>query len=143
MPPALDQATRPRYHVPIMRFEVSAAFAIGVLLPVLESCRRGFEHWLVDATTMLEDFAAGGLLLFAAAVSARGRRNAPLWMLLAWASVTAMMSISFVDQLEVTLRGAETEPQNGLVLVIKFLLWGTCMLSLVLSFRRARLARPA
>jgi len=130
------------YNVQMMRFQVSAAFAIGVLLPTLETCRRGAGYWLVDATTMLEDFVAGGLLLLAAALSTRGARSAPLWMLLAWASVTAMMTTSFVDQLEVTLRGAETEPHNGVVLCIKFLLWSTCMLSLVLSFLHARAVRP-
>jgi len=124
-----------------MRFEVSAAFVVGVLLPVLETCRRGLNHWLVDSTTMLEDYLAGLLLLFAAIVSLRGKRNASLWLVLAWGSVTAMMSISFLDQLESTLRGAVLEPQNGLVFLIKFLLWGTCMLSLVLSFIGAQRGR--
>jgi hypothetical protein len=120
-----------------MRFEVSAAFVIGVLLPVLETCRRGLGHWLVDATTMLEDYVAGLLLLFAATMAMRGRHNAYLWLVLAWSAVTGMMSMSFLDQVESTLRGGELEPRNGLVLGVKFLLWGTCMLGLVFSFRRA------
>jgi hypothetical protein len=125
-----------------MRFEVGAAFAIGILLPLLETCRRGMGYWFVEATTMLEDFVGGGLLLLAATLSTRGARTAPLWMLLAWASVTAMMTMSFIDQLEGTLRGADLEPHNELVLGIKFLLWAVCSSSLVLAFVHARPPAP-
>jgi len=125
-----------------MRFEVSAAFVIGVLLPVLETCRRRFGYWLVDSATMLEDYAGGLLLLYAGLVSLRGKPNAPVWLVLAWGAVTGMMTLSFFDHLENTLRGGETEPLNSVVLLVKFCLWGTCILSLVLSFRRASADRP-
>ena len=46
-----------------MRFEVVAAFALGVLLPVLETVRRGITYWTVDFTTMFEDYLGGALLL--------------------------------------------------------------------------------
>ena len=46
-----------------MRFEVIAAFAIGILLPALETCRRGMGEWAVDFKTMFTDFLAGALLL--------------------------------------------------------------------------------
>jgi hypothetical protein len=45
-----------------MRFEVTAAFAMGVMLPVLETARRGISHWTVNFTTMFEDYLAGALL---------------------------------------------------------------------------------
>ena len=44
-----------------MRYEISAAFAVGVLLPLLETIRRGFGHWAVHTTTMLEDYLGGWL----------------------------------------------------------------------------------
>ena len=43
----------------------------GVLLPVLETIRRGFGHWAVHTTTMLEDYLAGGLLIVAGLAAAR------------------------------------------------------------------------
>lgn len=49
-----------------MRFEVIAAFVIGVLLPVLEAARRGNTHWAVDFTTMFEDYLGGAVLLIGA-----------------------------------------------------------------------------
>ena len=49
-----------------MRFQVRSAIAIGLLLPVLETVRRGMGHWAIEFTTMFEDYLAGALLLVAA-----------------------------------------------------------------------------
>jgi hypothetical protein len=126
-----------------VRFEVIAAFAIGILLPLLETCRRGISHWGVDFTTMFEDHVAGALLLVGGWASYRGRHWGALFLLLAWAYVTGMMGGSFWYQLEDTFRGNPSEPNNLLVVIVKFLLWGTCFASLLLSFRSASHARGA
>ena len=49
--------------------------------------------------------------------------------------MTGMMTISFVDQVEVTLRGVDLEPMNTDVLVVKFLLLATSAAALLRSFR--------
>jgi len=121
-----------------MRFEVAAAFFIGVLLPVLETARRGIGHWAINFTTMFEDYLAGALLLIGGWAAYRNRAGGATFLLLAWASFTGLMSSSFWSQLEETLRQTETEPHNHVVLIAKFLLWGTCIVSVVLSFLRAR-----
>jgi hypothetical protein len=90
-----------------MRFAVNAAFAIGMLLPVLETYRRGFGMWRVEFTTMFEDYLAGALLLAGAWAVRRGRAFGPLLLLVAWTWVTGMMTTSFVDQVEVTMRGVD------------------------------------
>ncbi len=120
-----------------MRFEVISAFVIGALLPILETLRRGIGHWMVNSTTMFEDYLAGSLLLIGGWLSIRRRPYAPLFLVLAWAYSTGMMGGSFWGQLESTLRGAETEPNNMTVILFKLALWSTCVISLVLSFRRA------
>ena len=119
-----------------MRFEIVAAFIMGALLPLLETLRRGISHWLVNSTTMLEDYVAGLLLLEAAWASAANRRYALSLLVVAWAYVTGMMGGSFWYQLEFTLRGEAVEANNAVVLIVKCLLWSTCVVSLVLSFRR-------
>lgn len=126
-----------------MRFEVVAAFAIGVLLPLLETCRRGITHWTVNFTTMFEDYVAGALLLIGGWASYRKRSWGPLFLILAWAYVTGMMGGSFWYQLEDTLRQNPSEPNNLLVVVIKFLLWATGVVSLIFTFKRASHAREA
>src|SRR4030095_10875435 len=47
-----------------------------------------------------------------------------------------MMTISFVDQVEVTLRGTNLEPHNTDVLVVKLLLLAVSAVALLRSFRR-------
>jgi hypothetical protein len=126
-----------------VRFEVVAAFTIGLLLPVLETCRRGIGHWGVEFTTMFEDYVAGALLLIGAWASYRGRSWGAVFLVLAWGYVTGLMSSSFWYQLEETLRQSASEPNNLLVVIVKFLLWSTCVVSLVLSFRRVLRGRDA
>ena len=118
-----------------MRFEIIAAFAIGVLLPVLETGRRGISHWAINFTTMFEDYLAGALLLIGGWAAYRSKSWGPVFLVLAWAYFFGLMNSSFVGQLEETLRQTASEPNNLLVVVVKFLLWSVCLVSLVLSFR--------
>ena len=126
-----------------MRFEIAAAFAIGVLLPILETCRRGPGEWSVNFTTMFEDYLAGALLLVGGWAAYRARPFGALFLVLAWAYVVGMMGGSFWGQFEETLRGTSTEPNNLLVVGIKGLLWSASALSLVFSFQRASRQRDA
>lgn len=118
-----------------MRFEVIAAFIVGALLPVLETARRGISYWTVEFTTMFEDYVAGALLLIGAWASYRARSWGALFLLLAWAYFTGLMSSSFWYQLEDTIKHTSSEPNNLVVVFVKFLLWATCVTALVLSFR--------
>ena len=124
-----------------MRFEIAAAFVIGILLPVLETARRGITHWTINFTTMFEDYVAGALLLIAGWAAYTAKSWGAVFLVLAWASFSGLMTSSFVNQLEETLRQTSSEPNNLLVVAVKFLLWSVCVVSLVLSFRTATRAR--
>lgn len=121
----------------IVRFEVITAFVIGALLPVLETYRRGIGYWAVNFTTMFEDYVAGALLLIGGWAAYRARRWGATFLVLAWAYVAGLMGSSFWYQLEDTLRSVASEPDNFLVVVVKFLLWGTSIVSLIVAFKRA------
>jgi hypothetical protein len=127
----------------IVRFEAKAALAIGILLPVLETYRRGLSHWRAEFTTMFEDYLAGLLLLAGAWAAYKRHPSQSALLLTAWAWVTGMMTISFVDQVEVTIRGIDIEPQNTDVLVVKFLLLVISAAALLYSSRRLTNARDA
>ncbi len=126
-----------------MRFEVIAAFAIGALLPVLETYRRGIGYWGVESTTMFEDYVAGALLLVGGWASYRARPWGGVFLVLAWGYVAGLMGSSFWSQLEETLRGTASEPDNLMVVVVKSLLWGISVVSAVLSLKSALRARAA
>jgi hypothetical protein len=49
-----------------------------------------------------------------------------------------MMTISFVDQVEVTARGVDLEPMNTDVLIVKCLLLSVSVVALLRSFRQVR-----
>jgi hypothetical protein len=120
-----------------MRFEEKSAVAIGILLPVLETYRRGLGEWRIDFTTMVEDYLAGALLLVGAWAASRQRMGGSRVLLVAWAWVTGMMTISFIDQVEVTLRGVDLETGNTDVLIVKALLLAVSTMSLIKGFRSA------
>ena len=87
-----------------MRFETISAFAIGILLPLLETGRRGIGHWSINFTTMFEDYVAGALLLIGGWASYSQRRWGALFLVVAWAYVSGMMGGSFWYQLGYTSR---------------------------------------
>lgn len=124
-----------------MRFEANAALAIGVILPLLETCRRGMSEWTVDFTTMFTDYLAGALLLVGSWAVYRAKAWGPLFLILAWAWLTGLMTGSFLDQLEGTIRNTIDEPHNPLVLIVKFLLFAVSAVSLVLSFKSVFITR--
>ena len=126
-----------------MRFEIIAAFAIGALLPVLETARRGIGHWAINFTTMFEDYLGGALLLIGAWAAYKAKWWGALFLSLAWASISGLMTSSFIAQLEETLRQTADEPHNLVVVLVKFILWTIAIISLVLSFRTALRTRAA
>lgn len=118
-----------------MRFEVIAAFVVGILLPILETYRRGIGYWGTEFTTMFEDYLAGVLLLVGAWAAYTERDWGRAFLLLAWAAFAGLMSSSFWSQLEETLRLTASEPHNVAVVAVKFLLWSTGIAGVVLSFK--------
>ncbi len=116
-----------------MRFEVGAAYGMGISLPLLETLRRGFSHWLENATTMADDYVAGALLLIAAWSSSAKRSYAPILLVLGWAYISGVMFGSFWGQLESTLRGVVWEESNTTVLVFKGAIWTISVTSLILA----------
>jgi len=120
-----------------MRYGAKAAVVMGILLPALETYRRGFGEWGVNFTTMFEDYWAGALLLVGAAAVARRRPAGTLLLLVVWGGVTGMILIATVAQIESTLRGSSLEPRNMQVLVAKLLLLAFSASGLVSTFRDA------
>jgi uncharacterized membrane protein YdcZ (DUF606 family) len=118
-----------------MRFEVVAAYAMGIGLPLLEALRRktNFEHF----HSYVDDFIAGALLLYAAHAVTRGRRNGPVLLAVAWAVLCGGLYGSFFWQ----LTSGESHDVGGLpnttVVVIKGVLYAIALVGLVLASRSA------
>jgi hypothetical protein len=123
-----------------MRFEVGAAYAMGVGLPLLETLRRktSFEH----LHSYVDDFIAGALLLYAAHAVTRGRRSGPVLLAVAWAVLCGGLYGSFFWQ----LASGDSHDVGGLpnttVVVIKGLLYAIALTALFFACRAA-IARQA
>ena len=117
-----------------MRFEVAAAYVLGVALPVLEVCRRGNDFGHVAAYA--DDFLAGGLLLWAAVSASMRRPAAPVLLVVAWAVLSGGFYYSFFGQLENTARSDVSGLPNLAVVGIKGTLYAVVIVALVLSARR-------
>lgn len=125
------------------RFAVIAAALLGVLFPLLETLRRGFSAWLTTPVTLLEDYVAGALLLWAAVFLAQRRPSGWVVMLVAAAYATGMMSSSFWKQLEAQLTGETWEDSQGVVVAFKLFLWGVPLILTLLSARAVLRERAA
>ena len=118
-----------------MRFDVIAAIILGILIPTLETVRRGIGYWSVSFTTMFEDYLAGIALIVCALGALRGARWAPLSLLIVWSGVASMMLLSTVSQIERHFWGDVLEPRSGIVLCAKLLLLLVCVVALSQSVR--------
>ena len=118
-----------------MRFEVTAAYSLGIALPLLEAARRkaNFENFF----NYVDDFIIGALLLYAAHAVTRKKRSGPVLLAVAWAVLCGGFYGSFFWQ----LFSPETHDVGGLpnltVVIIKGVLYAIALTGLVLASRSA------
>ncbi|HEY8152764.1 MAG TPA: hypothetical protein VII72_01410 [Myxococcota bacterium] len=124
-----------------MRFELAAAYAMGVALPLLEALRRRTNFETISG--YVDDFIAGALLLYAARAVSRRKQNGPVLLVAAWAVLCGGLYGSFFGQLE---RGA-AQDVSGLatatVVFVKGILYAIALAGLVLSIRTAAASKRA
>jgi len=117
-----------------MRFEVAAAWGMGVALPLLEIARRRTSFHPI--ASYVDDLIAGALLLVAARAASREQANADVWLAGAWGVLAGGLYGSFFWQLA-QWRDVDVSGQSGLiVVVVKGVLYAISMIALICSLRR-------
>jgi hypothetical protein len=116
-----------------LAYIMSGVFLIG------ETARRGIGYFSINATTMVEDYLCGILLLTAAFLWAKKRKIAPMLMVAAWGYGTGGMFVPFFAHLEAFLR-EETfridHPHEDLnSVILKGVIWGICLVCFVITMR--------
>lgn len=119
-------------------FEVRAAWVMGIALPLLETMRRGTDTRTI--AFYVDDYIAGGLLLWAAWLVSRGRPNGRGWLVAAWGILCGGLYGSFFGQIESTQPDVSGH-SNALVIAVKGVLYAVSIVGLVLSVRNVRSAR--
>jgi hypothetical protein len=118
-----------------MRFDLAAAYAMGVGLPLLETLRRRSDF--SNLHSYIDDYIIGALLLYAARAVSTGKKSGPVLLTIAWAILSAGLYSSFFWQ----IASSDTHDVGGLpnmtVVVIKGALYAISLTALVLSARSA------
>jgi uncharacterized membrane protein YdcZ (DUF606 family) len=118
-----------------MRFEVAAAYAMGIGLPLLETLRRKTNFSTIAG--YVDDFIAGGLLLLAASSVSRGNPRGPVLLVAAWAVLCGGLYGSFFGQIESSAASDVSGLANTTVVIVKGVLYAISIAGLVLSVRSA------
>jgi uncharacterized membrane protein YdcZ (DUF606 family) len=118
-----------------MRFEVAAAYAMGIGLPLLETLRRKTNFSTIAG--YVDDFIAGGLLLLAASSVSRGNPRGPVLLVAAWAVLCGGLYGSFFGQIESSAASDVSGLANTTVVIVKGVLYAISIAGLVLSIRSA------
>jgi hypothetical protein len=118
-----------------MRFELAAAYAMGIALPVLEILRRRTNFETIAG--YVDDFIAGALLLYAARAVSRKRPRGPVLLVAAWAILCGGLYNSFFHQLESSAAHDVSGLGNLTVVLVKGVLYAVALVALVLSVRAA------
>ena len=87
-------------------------YVMAIVFMVGETARRGLSYFAVNATTMLEDYLCGAILLWAAWSWARRQKMAPTVMATAWGYATGGMFVPFAAHLEAWMRGVTFRPDH-------------------------------
>ncbi|MCB9857581.1 MAG: hypothetical protein H6818_18010 [Phycisphaerales bacterium] len=123
------------------RFETQAAYVLGAALPVLETARRG-----TDFSTIffyVDDYLAGGLLLWAAIAVTRKHRYGPALLVGAWGVICGGMYYSFFGQIEGFGPTDVSGYSKWTVVTIKGLIGCVALAAWVLSMRRMATSEKA
>ena len=79
------------------RFDINTTITVGIALPLFETLRRRTDF--SEFFFYIDDYFVGGLLLWAAHATSRGRRVGPALMVAAWGWVCGGSYGSFFGQL--------------------------------------------
>jgi peptidoglycan/LPS O-acetylase OafA/YrhL len=124
-----------------MRFELVAAYVMGIALPLLEVLRRRTNFETISG--YVDDFIAGGLLLYAARAVSRKEPRGPVLLVAAWAVLCGGLYGSFFHQLESGASHDVSGLANATVVLVKGVLYTVALVGLGLSVRRAAPSKGA
>jgi len=129
-----------------MTFVYGMTYLMALVFLAGETARRGLAYFSVNATTMIEDYSCGAILLWAAWCWAKKQPKAPMVMAVAWAYAAGGMLVPFAAHLEAWLRGATFRPDHphediGSV-ILKGVIWAICLACLVVTLRSSASRRP-
>ena len=128
-----------REHPTLMKGTQTSAYAMGAIFILGETARRGIGYFAVNATTMLEDYSSGILLILAAAACTAKFAQSTLYLAGAWGYAAGGMFVPFFAHLEAYLRGVTFRPDHPIEdvsgIIVKGVIWAICLMMFIASLR--------
>ncbi len=122
-----------------MRIVYYLTYVMAFIFLAGETARRGVGYFSVNATTMIEDYLCGILLIWAAWNWAKASDSAPKIMAVAWAYATGGMFVPFAAHLEAWLRNETFRPDHPHTdvgsIVLKGVIWAVCLGCLIVTLK--------
>jgi hypothetical protein len=122
-----------------MKGTQAMAYVMGAIFILGETARRGLDYFAINATTMLEDYSSGILLLLAAAACTAKLSQSTMYLAGAWGYSAGGMFVPFFAHLEAYLRGATFRPDHPIEdvsgIIVKGVIWGICVVAFIASLR--------
>lgn len=122
-----------------MKGTQAMAYAMGAAFIIGETARRGIGYFSINATTMLEDYGSGILLILAAIACTAKLAQATVYLAGAWGYSAGGMFVPFFAHLEAYLRGATFRPDHPIEdvsgIIVKGIIWGICVAAFIASLR--------
>ena len=122
-----------------MKATQALAYAMGAMFILGETARRGIDYFSINATTMLEDYGSGILLILAATACTAKLAHSAIYLAGAWGYAAGGMFVPFFAHLEAYLRGATFRPDHPIEdvngIIVKGVIWGICVSLFIASLR--------
>ena len=122
-----------------MKATQALAYAMGAMFILGETARRGIDYFSINATTMLEDYGSGILLILAAAACTAKLAHSAIYLAGAWGYAAGGIFVPFFAHLEAYLRGATFRPDHPIEdvngIIVKGVIWGICVSLFIASLR--------
>lgn len=122
-----------------MKFVHYVTYFVSLVFILGETLRRGLSYFSINATTMVEDYLCGALLLTAAILWTKGSRLASRYMVAAWAYATGGMFVPFYAHLEAFLRNetfrADHIHTDVNSVILKGTIWSICLICFIVAIR--------
>ncbi|GEA49845.1 hypothetical protein VIN01S_06490 [Vibrio inusitatus NBRC 102082] len=119
--------------VSIVTYLFSLVFIAG------ETLRRGIGYFSINATTMIEDYVCGVLLLVAALLWSKRSKNAYKFMVGAWGYAAGGMLVPFFAHLEAYLRGVQIRSDHPVddlnSVILKGVVWSVCVICFIVTLK--------
>ena len=120
-------------------FEVNAAWALGIALPLLEVARRRTNFHPI--ASYVDDFIGGGLLIWAASATQRKLPYGRFMLCAVWGIICGGLYYSFFGQIERGVSADVSGFANRYIVLAKGILFAVALLGVLLSVRRSSFTR--